>query len=420
MKKIFAILLCAMLIVSSAVVSVFAEELPVDTTDEADPYAFDEEYYSKFKGQNVKLYVYNWGEYIADGSDGSEDVIKMFEDLTGIDVEYTTFDTNEGLFSKLQSGSAYYDVIIPSDYMISRMIEKDMLEKLDFANIPNFEKYVSATFKSDVEYDPTMEYSVPYTWGTVGIIYNTKYVTKTVDSWDILWDEDYKGKILMFDNSRDAFAIALEKLGYSVNTENEDEINEAAELLKEQKPLVQAYVMDQIFDKMEEENAWVAPYYAGDFITMHEENENLAFAFPKEGSNFFVDAMCIPKGSKNKEAAEMFINFMCEPKISAENCGATGYSTPIDAAKELIDPDLAANEYAYPSEEILSKTEKFINLSDETNKLLDDLWITISVGGLSTGFWIAVAAVVIAVIAICIVAMNKKKKRELLRNSSGN
>ena len=175
--------------------------------------------------------------------------------------------------------------------------------------------------------------------------------------------------------------------------------------------------MDQIFDKMVEENAWIAPYYAGDFITMHEDNENLAFAFPKEGSNFFVDAMCIPKGCKNKEAAEMFINFMCEPKISAENCGATGYSTPITAAKDLIDPELAASEYAYPSEEILSKTEKFINLSDDTNKLLDDLWISISVTGLSVGFWIAVAVVVIAVIAVCIVAMSRKKKRESMRTS---
>ncbi len=412
MKKIFAILLCAVLL-ASVPVSLFAQ----DTAGDTDPYAFDEEYYSKFKGQGIKLYVYNWGEYIADGTEGSEDVIKIFEELTGIDVEYTTFDTNEALYSKLQSGSAYYDVIIPSDYMISRMIDKDMLEKLDFSNIPNFEKYVSDTFKSDVEYDPTLEYSVPYTWGTVGIIYNTKYVTKTVDSWDILWDEDYAGKILMFDNSRDAFAIALEKLGYSVNTENEEEINEAAELLKEQKPLVQAYVMDQIFDKMEEENAWVAPYYAGDFITMHEQNENLAFCFPKEGSNFFVDAMCIPKGCKNKEAAEMFINFMCEPKISAENCGATGYSTPIDAARNLMDPELAASEYAYPSEDIISRTEKFVNLSDETNKLLDDLWISISVGGLSVGFWIAVAAVVVAIIIVCIVVMNRKKKRENIRNT---
>lgn len=412
MKKIFAMLLCAVLLVSVPV-SLFAQ----DTAGDTDPYAFDEEYYSKFKGQGIKLYVYNWGEYIADGTEGSEDVIKIFEELTGIDVEYTTFDTNEALYSKLQSGSAYYDVIIPSDYMISRMIDKDMLEKLDFSNIPNFEKYVSDTFKSDVEYDPTLEYSVPYTWGTVGIIYNTKYVTKTVDSWDILWDEDYAGKILMFDNSRDAFAIALEKLGYSVNTENEEEINEAAELLKEQKPLVQAYVMDQIFDKMEEENAWVAPYYAGDFITMHEQNENLAFCFPKEGSNFFVDAMCIPKGCKNKEAAEMFINFMCEPKISAENCGATGYSTPIDAARNLMDPELAASEYAYPSEDIISRTEKFVNLSDETNKLLDDLWISISVGGLSVGFWIAVAAVVVAIIIVCIVVMNRKKKRENIRNT---
>ncbi len=404
MKKILSVFLAVVLIFSSFVLSVSAGE---------DPYAIDEEYYAKFKGQNIKLYVYNWGEYIADGADGSRDVIAWFEELTGIDVEYTTFDTNEGLYSKLQSGSAYYDIVIPSDYMISRLAESGMLEKLNYENIPNFEKYIDESYHAP-DYDPTQEYSVPYTVGTVGLIYNTKYVEET-DSWSALWDERYAGKILMFDNSRDAFAIALRSLGYSMNTENIDEITEAAALLKEQKPLVQAYVMDQIFDKMVEENAWIAPYYAGDYLTMAEDNENLAFVFPKEGTNRFVDAMCIPKGSVNKEAAELFINFMCEPAVSAENCTMIGYSTPISAAKELMDAEITENPIAYPDEETLANMETFKNLSDEANRQMDILWISVSVGTLTAGFWITISVAAILVTAYCIYNMHLKKKRAMMR-----
>ena len=406
MKKIISVFLCVLLILSSLVFGVSAD----------DAYAYDEEYYSKFKNDNLTLYVYNWGEYIADGSDETMDVIKEFEELTGIRVEYTTFDTNEGLYSKLQSGSAYYDIIIPSDYMISRMAQNGMLEKLNYANIPNFEKYIDASFKNP-DYDSAQEYSVPYTWGTVGLIYNTKYITETVDSWDILWDEQYSGKILMFSNSRDAFAIALKRLGYSMNTENPDEIREAAELLKEQKDVVQAYVMDQIFDKMTEENAWIAPYYAGDYITMSETNEDLAFVFPKEGFNQFVDAMCIPKGCVNQEAAEMFINFMCEPRVSAENCGYIGYSTPISASKELMDEDIVSNEVAYPSAEILENSETFRNLSDDTNKLLDDLWIEVRIGTITAGFWITVAILAMGVMGLCALSIYRKQKRLRARNA---
>ena len=406
MKKIISVFLCVLLILSSLVFGVSAD----------DAYAYDEEYYSKFKNDNLTLYVYNWGEYIADGSDDTMDVIKEFEELTGIRVEYTTFDTNEGLYSKLQSGSAYYDIIIPSDYMISRMAQNGMLEKLNYANIPNFEKYIDDSFKNP-DYDSAQEYSVPYTWGTVGLIYNTKYITETVDSWDILWDEQYSGKILMFSNSRDAFAIALKRLGYSMNTENPDEIREAAELLKEQKNVVQAYVMDQIFDKMSEENAWIAPYYAGDYITMSETNEDLAFVFPKEGFNQFVDAMCIPKGCVNQEAAEMFINFMCEPKVSAENCGYIGYSTPISVAKELMDEDIVSNEVAYPSAEILENSETFRNLSDDTNKLLDDLWIEVRIGTITAGFWITVAILAMGVTGLCALSIYRKQKRLRARNA---
>ncbi len=406
MKKILSVFLFVLFVLSLMPFSVLAD-------DAAEEFAIDEEYYAKFKGQNITLYVYNWGEYIADGADGSRDVVAWFEELTGINVEYTTFDTNEGLYSKLQSGSAYYDVIIPSDYMIARLAESDMLEKLDYENIPNFREYIDEAYHAP-DYDENQEYSVPYTVGAVGLIYNTKYVDET-DSWSALWDERYAGKILMFDNSRDAFAIPLRMLGYSMNTENADEIAEAAELLKEQKPLVQAYVMDQIFDKMVEENAWIAPYYAGDYLTMAEDNPDLAFVFPKEGTNRFVDAMCIPKGCVNKEAAELFINFMCEPQISAENCGMIGYSTPISAAKELMDPEMTENPIAYPSDEILSNTEIFTNLSDEANRQLDILWISVSVGTLTAGFWIVVSVSAILITAYCIYHMNVKKKRAAMR-----
>jgi spermidine/putrescine transport system substrate-binding protein len=221
----------------------------------------------------------------------------------------------------------------------------------------------------------------------------------------------------MFSNSRDAFAIALKRLGYSMNTENVDELREAAELLKKQKDVVQAYVMDQIFDKMTEENAWIAPYYAGDYITMSETNEDLAFVFPKEGFNQFVDAMCIPKGCVNQEAAEMFINFMCEPRVSAENCGYIGYSTPISAAKELMDEDIVSNEVAYPSAEILENSETFRNLLDDTNKLLDDLWIEVRIGTITAGFWITVAILAMGVTGLCALSIYRKQKRLRARNA---
>ena len=405
MKKVLSVFLALLVALCAFSVTAMA--------DDADAYAIDEEYYAKFKGQNLKLYVYNWGEYIADGADGSRDVIAWFEELTGIDVEYTTFDTNEGLYSKLQSGSAYYDVIIPSDYMISRLAQQGMLEKLNFDNIPNFARYVDESFRNP-DYDEAQEYSVPYTWGTVGIIYNTKYI-ESVDSWSALWEEEYKGKILMFDNSRDAFAIALKYLGYSLNTEDAEEITEAAELLKQQKPLVQAYVMDQIFDKMVEENAWIAPYYAGDYLTMAEDNEALAFAFPKEGTNSFVDAMCVPKGCVNREAAELFINFMCEPAVSAENCGMIGYSTPISAAKTMMDEEMTSNEIAYPSAALLENTEMFVNLSDETNRQLDILWISVSVGSLTSGFWVVVSVSAVLILTYSVYHMTVKKKRAAMR-----
>ena len=233
-----------------------------------------------------EITVYNWGQYISDGTDGSLDVIAAFEEATGIHVNYLTYDSNESLYTKLKTGGASYDVIIPSDYMIGRLIEEDMLEPLNFDNIPNYQ-YVDEAFRNTA-YDPENRYSVPYTWGTVGVIYNSKFVDEAdAGSWDLLWNSKYAGKILMFDNNRDAFAIAESLLGYSLNTTDEASLRQCAQKLVEQKPILQGHVMDQIYAKMEREEAWIAPYYAGDYLYMVEENPALEFYFPEEGFNIF-------------------------------------------------------------------------------------------------------------------------------------
>lgn len=318
--------------------------------------------------KTTEINVCNWGEYI------DKDVLDTFESETGIHVNYQTIDNNEKMYAKIKSGGVSFDVIVPSDYMISRMISEDMLEKLDYNNIPNFED-----IRDDLRnpaYDTKNEYSVPYTWGIVGIIYDKKQVTEPVDSWNILWNEKYSGQILMFDNSRDAIGIALKKLGYSVNTTNEAELKAAADELIKQKPLVQAYVMDQIFDKMGGGEALLAPYYAGDAITMMDENPDLAFAVPKEGTNRFVDAMCIPKGSPNKAAAEEFINFMTRADIAQKNIEYIGYSTPSTNVFDNLDSDIQRS-VSYPSEDILKNTEPFLNLPENILALYDQLWIEI-------------------------------------------
>ena len=288
-------------------------------------------------------------------------------------MNYDTYSDNESLYSMLSSGSANYDVVIPSDYMISRMIDEDMLEELNFDNIPNFQ-YIDDAYKG-LEYDPEDRYSVAYTWGTVGIIYNTTMVDYVPDSWSVLWDENLSGQILMFNNSRDAIGIALKYLGYSQNTTAPEQITEAVDLLIQQKPLVQAYVMDQIFDKLEGGEAAVGPYYAGDAITMIEENPDLAFVVPKEGTNLFVDAMCIPKGAQNKENAEAFINFMCDPENMAANIEYIAYSSPSSAARELLSDELKNSDICYPDEALLENTDTFINLPQDILDLYDSEWV---------------------------------------------
>ena len=320
--------------------------------------------------------VYNWGQYISDGSDGCLDINKAFTEATGIKVNYSTFDSNETLYTKLKSGGVSYDVIVPSDYMVGMLAAEGLLEELNFDNIPNYE-FVDEEYKH-LPCDPEAKYSVPYTWGTVGIIYNSKYVTKPVTSWEIMWDEDYAGKILMFDNPRDAFAIAEFCLGYSINTTDEAELQACAEILKEQKPVLQQYVMDEIFAIMQNEEAWIAPYYAGDCLVMMGENENLDFFLPgHQGFNMFIDAMCIPTCAKEKEAAELFINFLCDPEIAGANMDWICYGTPLSAAKEFMDPETVSDPVTYPDAEALVNGSSFAYLPEDISRYMESLFMDV-------------------------------------------
>ena len=383
--------------------------------DYAELYAeLDSDYYTRFKGQNISINVYNWGEYISDGSDDSLDVNQAFEELTGIKVNYTFYATNEELYAKLRAGGSSYDVVIPSEYMIGRMIKEDLLEPINKDNIPNFSNIDPKW--TNMEYDPGNTYSVPYTWGTVVLLYNTEMVSADTDveTWDLLWNEKYKNNILMFNNPRDAYGIALKKLGYGINPENLEQIEKATKALKEQKPLVQAYVMDEIFDKMGAGEAAVAPYYAGDAITMMDDNPALASAFPREGTNIFIDSMCIPKGAKQKEAAEMYINFMCEAAVGAANCEYIGYSTPNTAAFALLDEEITSNPIAYPPDEVLAKAEYFVILDDDLAKAFDNGWKVLLADDESFTYWLVPALLLLAVVASIVVVFRKanKKNRE--------
>ncbi|MBQ4602506.1 MAG: spermidine/putrescine ABC transporter substrate-binding protein [Clostridia bacterium] len=335
--------------------------------------------WNKFRDRGVEINVYNWGEYISvdEGEEGDFDTIAEFEELTGINVNYTTFASNEELYAKLKSGGFTYDVIIPSDYMAGRLINEGMVQKLNFDNIPNIQ-WIDERFLGSA-FDVNNEYTVPYTWGYVGIIYNKTLVDPEddVNTWDILWNEKYAKNILMFNNSRDAFAIAQFKNGFSVNTADERELEIAADTLREQKPLVQSYVMDEIFDKMGGGEAALAPYYAGDAVTMMADNPDLGFAIPREGYNYFIDSMCIPTTATHKEAAEMFINFMCETEVALRNIEYICYSTPHTGALELLDEDVRNNPIFYPSDEDLVVAEAYNALPEDATKTIDSLWTDI-------------------------------------------
>ena len=373
MKRIAALLL-TLAVALCAALPVFAAGTIEVTEDVSVSDAYD---WTRFKGQNVTLNVYNWGEYISNGSDDSVDVVDAFQKLTGIHVNYTTFDSNESLYAKMKSGGASYDVIFPSDYMVGKMIQEGMLAELDYSNIPNFSR-IGEDYRG-WSFDPDNAYSVPYTWGTTGIIYNTTMVDDPPTSWMDLFTADLKGQLLIFDNPRDCIGLALKALGYSFNTTDKDQIAEATDLLIKQKEagIVQAYVMDQIFDKMINNEAAMGTYYAGDYLTMVEENPDLAFVQPEEGSNLFVDAMCIPTCSKNYEDALTFINFMCRDDIVLRNCEETGYSCPSATAMEEMDEDMATDPVAYPDADILDKAETFGGLPEDTLTFYDHEWIRI-------------------------------------------
>lgn len=316
-----------------------------------------------------QVIVYNWGEYL------DPEVITLFEKETGINVVYEEFETNEIMYPKVQSGAIAYDVVCPSDYMIQRMIENDLLAELNFDNIPNVKNIGQEYFKQSRQFDSENKYSVPYCWGTVGILYNKTMVDEPIDSWSVLWDEKYIDNILMQDSVRDAFAVALKYKGHSLNSTDLDELEEAKELLIEQKPLVQAYVIDQVRDKMIGNEAAIGVIYSGEAIYTQLENPNLEYVIPKEGSNVWIDSWVIPKNAKHKENAEAFINFLCRPDIAKMNFDYITYSTPNTAARELIeDPAIRNSKIAFPDASELERCETFQFLGDKNDAIYNKLW----------------------------------------------
>lgn len=372
MKKVISLLLTLVLAAGSLALPTFAAEDKIQVTEDISVSAdYD---WTRFKGQNVSLNVYNWGLYISDGSDESVDVISAFEELTGIKVNYTTFDTNESMYAKLKSGGASYDVIFPSDYMLGKMANEGMLLPLNKENIPNLAG-ISELYL-DKEYDPGNVYSVPYMWCMVGITYNKDMVDEAdlEQGWNLLWDPRYTGQILQFNNSRDCFAMALKTLGRSMNPTSTQDIDDALVKLQEQKPLVQAYVMDEVFDKMEGGEAALAPYYTGDGLTMIAENPSLGMFIPEEGTLQCVDAMCIPASSQNQEAAEMFINYMCEVDAALQNALFVQYTSPVEAVRDLLPAELRDSELMYPDPELIERSEYPSVISDELNSAMDMAW----------------------------------------------
>ena len=383
----------------------------------------------KTGGETITLYVYNWGEYISDGSEDSLDVNRAFEeycrDTLGLNVvvNYSTYSSNEDMYAKISSGAASYDVIIPSDYMIQRMISEDMLLPLDLTRIPNYE-YILDDFKGDkVYYEPQdgNVYSVPYAYGMIGIIYNTSIVSDpnhpTLGSWELMWDDSFKGDILQFNNSRDAFGTALYSMGYDVNEATEEQWNEALQKLKLQKDLVQGYVMDEIFNKMKSGSAAVAAYYAGDFLSMYEDNPDLAFYYPREGTNIYVDAMCVPKNAPNSTLAMEYINFMCSEEIAVANAEYHYYASPNQLVlnnAEYIEYMQSVHEDAieilYESGSEI-KTIAYLNLTSERLVMLNSLWEELKVEStIGDGIYVCCGVILAALTALAVMNFLRKRR----------
>ena len=330
-----------------------------------------------------EVVVCGWGENI------DEDLFELFEQKTGIKVVYQTAESNEMMYSKIAMGGSGYDVVVPSDYMIAQMIEEGMLAELDFSNIPNF-GLISDRFKN-LSYDPDNKYSVPYTWGTLGIIYNPTIIGEDIDSWGALFDAEYAGKTAMIGNPRDAIAAALLYLGYSINTSDEAQIREAYQLIADAKAagVYQGFFMDEIYDKMEVGETALCTYYAGDYLSMYDNNSDLKFVIPKEGSNWFVDAMCVLKDAKNKTEAEEWINFICSTEASLRNMDYIWYASPNETALEEYpayyqeqtgeELPLEIYEVMAAPQDVLDNCEMYLNLPMDTRTLYNDLWTQLGI-----------------------------------------
>lgn len=321
----------------------------------------------RYPGGVVK--VYNWGEYI------DEDVIAQFEEETGIHVIYDTYETNEEMFPIIEAGGVSYDALCPSDYMIEKMISKGMLTELNFDNIPNAQYIRADILQGSKAFDPENSYSVPYTFGTLGILYNTSVIGREINSWTDLWDESLKGDILMYNSVRDLFVAPLRILGYSINTTDEAQLREANQMLKEQKSLLQKYVMDQVKDAMISGSASIAMCYSGEVLTLQEENPNLKYVVPEEGSNYFIDSWVIPAGAENRENAEAWINFLNEPEVAYQNFEYITYATPNTGAIDLMDEETLNNPAVAPGPDILKRCEVFHYLGESGEKKYHQMWL---------------------------------------------
>lgn len=327
-------------------------------------------------GSAGEVYVYNWGEYI------DESVIEQFQKETGIKVVYDMFETNEEMYPVIEAGGVKYDAVCPSDYMIQKMVENNLLAEINFDNVPNLKEIDPRYLDMSKSFDPENKYSVPYCWGTVGILYNTSMVAPedVPTKWSDLWDEKFKNNILMQDSVRDAFMVALKSLGYSMNTTNEAEIEEAKELLIKQKPLVQAYVIDQVRDKMIGGEAAVGVIYSGEMLYIQQEvadlglDYSLEYVIPEEGTNLWIDSWIIPANAPNKENAEKWINFLCRPDIAKKNFEYITYATPNKGAFELLDDDLKNNKAVFPDINSLGDSEVFNYLGDDVDSIYNECW----------------------------------------------
>ena len=389
------------------------------------------------KSDVITLYVYNWGEYISDGSEGSLDVNEAFEvwynenvgakNGTRVEVNYSTYSSNEDLYAKITSEAVNYDVIVPSDYMVQRLQKEGYLAPLNYDNIPNIENILPEFLGDNAYYDKGNVYSIPYLYGMIGIIYNTSMVDpedEDIGSWSLMWDKDYTGNILQFNNSRDAFGTAQYYLGVDVNKATEAQWRDALELLKQQKQIVQGYVMDEIFNKMENGSAAIAAYYAGDYLAMYEENNDLEFYYPKEGTNLYVDAMCIPKSSENKEIAEIYINFMLSEEAAIANAEYTYYASPNRLVVEsesyrdyMSEIKEDAYEKMYPSNDI--KATSYENLTEDKLVLLNSLWEELKSDiEIGIGIYLICGAIIAVLIMIFTTSIIKKQRKKKLYENS--